>query len=115
MTNKQILHRILLGMDPYLSVGVPTPYWELAIELTKEIYGEAGVEILNSAHQTYDNAVDCRDEIIVHSLQKWEDGGNTEITPKEIIERLEAMSGKVSGIASDLSRGTLDDYKGPKP
>ena len=30
MTNKEILHQILLGMDQYLSCGVPEIYWNLA-------------------------------------------------------------------------------------
>lgn len=90
MKAKEILHKILLGMDAYLSCGVPDPYWELATELTREIYGDKGVALLESCHQTYDGAVDCRDEIILHTIHKWADP-NTEVNPEELIEQLEAL------------------------
>ncbi len=81
--DKEVLHEILRGMDPYLSVGVPEVYWNLAIRLTGDIYGQAGVALLESSHKTYDASVDARDEIIAHSLDP--------IDPEEIIERLEAL------------------------
>jgi len=73
ITNKEILHQIIKGMDAYLSCGVPDPYWELAKNLTLEVYGEAGVTILDSDHITYDGAVDSRDEIILHTFGDWEE------------------------------------------
>jgi len=91
MTNKEILHEILKGMDPYLSTGVPEIYWNLAIKLTREIYGEMGVELLESAHITFNGAVDYKDETILHSLEKWEDK-STWISIEVIIDRLEAMN-----------------------
>jgi len=35
MTLTEILHDLLRGMDPYLSQGVPTIYWALALKLTE--------------------------------------------------------------------------------
>ena len=90
MNTTDILHEILKGMCPYMSCGVPTTYWKLAKKLTKEVYGPKGVKLLNSFHKTYDGAVDSRDEIILHSIDGWEDGGNTHIGPEELIEKLVA-------------------------
>jgi hypothetical protein len=90
VTDKEILHVLINGMDPYASLGVPTPYWELAVELTREVYGESGVKILEAAHQTYEHQVEADSSHILHSVQAWEDGGYTEVLPGEVIRRLES-------------------------
>jgi hypothetical protein len=84
-----ILHEILRGMDPYLSCGVPGVYWDLAIRLTQEIYGDSGVKLLQSAHRMYDDGIDYKTKITLHSLELWEDNGNTQLLPEDLIERLE--------------------------
>jgi hypothetical protein len=82
MQLKEILHKIIEGMCPFLSAGVPDPYWELAQRLTVEVYGEKGLSLLELAHETYtDNK--CR----LHLLEIWEDGKR--IPHQEIIARLE--------------------------
>jgi hypothetical protein len=88
MNQKEILHVLILGMDPYLSCGVPKILWDLTVQLTLEIYGQKGVEILESAHKIYDDKLGLNDTVSFHSIEKWEDGGNTEILPEDIIERL---------------------------
>lgn len=93
MKTIKILHTVLKGMDAYISCGVPEPYWILAVNLTNEIYGEAGVELLEKYHKTYDDSVDARHETILHSINGWDDP-NTEIGPKELIKKLKALSKK---------------------
>jgi len=93
MTAKEILHKLILGFDPYLSTGVPKVYWDLAITLTREIYGPEGVELLESAHHTYDSSVEAASECIVHSIEslsKWEDK-EFETCTEELIAALEKL------------------------
>ena len=85
------MHQILMGMDGYISCGVPGLYWELAIALVDEIYGAAGLSLLERYHQTDDNSVEANVEIILHTINGWDDP-NTEIGPEELIEKLEALS-----------------------
>lgn len=89
MITKEILHQILNGMDAYISCGVPDPFWELARTLTLEMYGEAGVELLEKFHATHDGSVDASKEIILHTVHGWDDP-NTEVNPPELIEKLES-------------------------
>lgn len=91
MTNKEILHKIILGMDGYLSCGVPSIYWDLAVNLTKEIYGEAGLSLLNKSKKIYNDQIDYETTLKLHTISSWENGGNFEITPEILIERLEKL------------------------
>lgn len=91
MTKKEILFDVLRGMDPYLSCGVPEVYWDLAMRLATELYGERGAAILSAAHKTYRPKFDASCEVVLHSIHGWEDGGNTEITPDVLVARLNAI------------------------
>ena len=92
MTKKEILHEVIRGMDAYESSGVPVAYWNLAVELTKEIYGEVGVSILEAPHIVNRNSIDAETTLHLHLIYGWEDNGNTEIGPKEVIERLKGLT-----------------------
>lgn len=89
MNNKDILHQILKGMCPYLSCGVPIQFWNLSKILTKEIYGESGVKLLKKFHETSEDRVAV--DITLHTIHGWENEGNTEIGPKELIKKLESL------------------------
>jgi len=95
MTAKDVLHKLIEGLDPYLSTGVPRVYWDLAITFTQELYGQKGVELLESVHETYDGAVEAGEEKILHSIDsvsQCEKYGATDgAFPKELIEALEAL------------------------
>ena len=58
MEKKEILHQLLMGMDGHLSCGVPLVLWELAAKLTKEVYGEDSVDLLNRYQNEYDAGID---------------------------------------------------------
>ena len=88
---KKILHTLIRGMDPYESFGVITLYWDLIVKLTQEIYGDVGVSVLKSAHRQSDYPVDSKHTIVWHTLEKWENNGNTQVGPEEIIDRLEKL------------------------
>ena len=98
MTKKKILHKILKGMDPYLSCGVPAPFWKLAIKLTKKIYGDEGVEILERFHETYDGSVEANKEIILHTINGSDASDKTLVGPKEVIKMLEQSKGWFIGL-----------------
>ena len=87
---KKFLNKILLGMDPYISEGVPTIYWELALEMTESIYGEEGVKLLKEMHQTFDASVDTKMTIILHTLQKSENG--TTLRPEHLIKQFKVLA-----------------------
>ena len=95
MTTHDVLHKLIEGLDPYLSTGVPRVYWDLAITFTQELYGQKGVELLESVHHTCDDSVEAASECIVHSIDSVSDGekyGSFEGTyPKELIEALEQL------------------------
>lgn len=84
MNNKDILHQILKGMCPYLSCGVPTQFWDLSKILTKEIYGESGVALLEKFHISHEDG-----DIFLHVIEGWEN--DIEIGPEELIEKLESL------------------------
>jgi len=90
MNTKEILHQVLTGMDAYLSCGVPEPYWTLAINLTKEVYGNKGVELITKFHKEHDGSVDANSEITLHVIEGWDDP-NTYVGPEELIEKLEKL------------------------
>jgi len=90
MTTKAILHQILLGMDAYICCGVPGIYWELAVTLMDEVYGAAGLKLMERYHKTYDDSPDASKETILHTINGWDDP-NTEINPEEFIQKLEAL------------------------
>lgn len=84
-SKKEILHQVLKGMCGYLSCGVPDPYWDLAKQLVAEVYGDEALKLLEEFHSVYDSS----EEITLHSIDGWEDGGNTHVGPEELIEKLE--------------------------
>ena len=90
MTNKEILHRVLLGLDPYLSCGVPSPLYELAVDLTREVYGEPGVALVEQFKSEHDGSVDATQEITLYTIDGWDDP-NTFVGPEELIAKLEAI------------------------
>lgn len=90
MSNKEILHKVLLGMDAYLSTGVPQVYWDLGCALTLECYGEAGVKLLEKSHHTYARKLTYDDEKVLHSIAGW-DTPNDYVGPEELIAKLEAL------------------------
>ncbi len=90
LTNKQILHQVLKGLDPYISCGCPGPIWKLAKTLTREVYGKKGLQLLEKFNSEHDGSVDASKEITLHTVHGWDDP-NTEVGPKELIEKLEAL------------------------
>jgi hypothetical protein len=91
MTKKQILHKLIEGCDGYESFGVPTVVWNLIVELTQEVYGAEGVEIVAKYHKVYDAGASSDSECNHHSIDGWEDGGNFNVVPEVIIERLKGL------------------------
>lgn len=69
---------------------MPGPIWDLAVDLTREVYGEPGVVLLKQFDSEHDDSVDARDEIILHTIDGWDDP-NTHVGPEELIEKLEAI------------------------
>jgi hypothetical protein len=81
MRQIKILHEIIRGMDEYLSTGVPEIYWNLAKELTRKLYGEKGLSLIESHHKEYDSSVDIH-PFIVHSFN---------CNPEELINKLKQL------------------------
>ena len=90
MTNKEILHRLLKGMDPYLSCGVPEPLWTLALDLTEEVYDTPGKIILIAYHNS--NSDDEGEKL--YTIHGWTDDGQTEILPEDVIRLMEKPTTK---------------------
>jgi hypothetical protein len=90
MTKKGILHQVLLGMDPYLSCGCPTPIWDLAVNLTFEVYGSKGMELLEKCHKVYDASLEWDKDNVLHSID-WEETPNDIVGPQELIQKLEKL------------------------
>lgn len=86
MTKQEILYKLIQGMDPYLCLGVPLSIWEVVANLTEELYGPAGLEIVSLAH-----TLNGSYEPPLHYIQAWEDGGNFEVIPSVVIDRLNAL------------------------
>jgi len=91
MKKKRVLHKLIEGCDGYNSFGVPTVVWELIVDLTREIYGEKGVEIVTKYHKEYDAGASGDSDCMHHSIDGWEDGGNFNVIPEVVIERLKGL------------------------
>lgn len=102
MEMKKILHEVLKGMCPYMTCGVPVVYWKLARKLTKEVYGDRGVKLLEKYKHTYDDSIEYDRVNTVYSIQGWDDP-NTEVLPPELIKKLESLVPKASPVKNDWS------------
>ncbi len=91
MNKSEILHGLILGMDPYASYGVPNPVWLVILKLCEDVYGKPGVDLLLAGHKISKHPVDADTILTYHSFQLWRDGGNTEVLPEHLVEELKRL------------------------
>lgn len=91
MTEKEIFHEILIGLNPYESCGVPTRIYQLAKVLTEIVYGVVGLSLLEKYHIVFDENISFDNIVNLHSIDGWDDNGNTHVGPEELIKKLKAL------------------------
>lgn len=89
MTEKEILHQLILSMNPYKHYGVPRRIYNLVLKLAKKVYGDECLEFLIDSGQ-----ISMMNHRSYYSLQNI-------ITDKELLPR---------DIIRILENGTYKEY-----
>ncbi len=89
MTPKEILHALLKSLDPKHTYGVDNGVWDVIARVTRDVYGDDGIAVLELYHDTTES-FSMGD---FHTIAGWEDDGVTPVTPVELIGKLETLRG----------------------